>query len=150
MARYSAAWRSAGAGSTTLPIAGLMAQANTPLWVVEVWATNTTTGAISCALRKIITSAGTPGASMQVFPEENDTVTVKGDPRDTWTVAPTFATGTAQGVRNAAIGASVGSGDVFTFGGRGLYVPPGTTNGVALIPLVGAGAILDVSWSWDA
>jgi hypothetical protein len=149
MARYSAAWRSAGAGSTTLPIAGLMAQATTPLWVVEVWATNTTTTALSLALRKV-TAVGTPGAAMTVFPEENDTITVKGDPRDTWTVTPTFATGTAQGVRNAAIGASIGSGDVFTFGGRGLYVPPGTGNGVVLVPLVGAGQILDVSWSWDA
>jgi hypothetical protein len=149
MARYSAAWRSAGAGSTTLPIAGLMAQANTPLWVVEAWGTNTTVTPLSLALRKV-TAVGTPGAAMTVFPEENDTVTVKGDPRDTWTVTPTFATGTAQGVRNAAVGASIGSGWIANFGGRGLYVPPGTGNGVVLIPLVGAGQILDITFVWDA
>jgi hypothetical protein len=148
MARYSSAFRSTGAGSTTLPIAGLMAQATTPLWVVEIWATNTATTALSLGLR-VITAAGTPGASKTVFREDNDTVTLKGDPRDTWTVAPTM-TGTAEGPRNAAIGASVGSGDVFTFGGRGFYIPPGTANGVGLIPLTGAGQILDVTFVWDA
>jgi hypothetical protein len=148
MARYSAAWRSTGAGSTTLPIGGLMAQASTPLWVVEVWVTNTTTTAFSCGLRKI-TVVGTPGAAKTVFPEENDTVTLKGDPRDTWTVAPTM-TGTAEGYRNAAVGASIGSGDVWTFGGRGLYIPPGTGNGIGVIPLTGAGQISDLTFVWDA
>jgi hypothetical protein len=147
MARYSAAWRSAGAGSTTLPIGGLMAQASTPLWVVEIWVTNTTTTAFSCCVRRIVTSAGTPGAAQTVQYEESDTATLKGDPRDTWTVAPTFATGA---MRNAAIGASVGSGDVFTFGGRGLFIPAATTNGVAIIPITGAGQISDLSIVWDA
>jgi hypothetical protein len=146
MARYSAAFRSTGAGSTTLPIGGLMAQASTPLWVVEVWITNTTTTAYSCGLRRV-TAVGTPGAAQTVQYEENDTGTLKGDPRDTWTVPPTFATGA---LRNAAIGASVGSGDVFTFGSRGLYVPPGTGNGVVVVPITGASQISDLTFVWDA
>ena len=146
MARYSAAWRSTGAGSTTLPIGGLMAQASTPLWLVEFWVTNTTTTAYSCCLRRV-TAVGTPGAAQTVQYEENDTGTLKGDPRDTWTVTPTFATGA---FRNAAVGASVGSGDVFTFGGRGLYIPPGTGNGVVALPITGAGQISDLSIVWDA
>jgi len=147
LARYSAAWRTTGAGSTTLPAAGLMAQASTPLWLVEVWAINTTTGASSMCLRRVVTAAGTPGAAQTVQYEENDTGTLKGDPRDTWTVGPTLATGA---LRNGAIGASVGSGWIATFGGRGLYIPPGTTNGVGLLPITGAGVILDVTWVWDA
>jgi hypothetical protein len=146
MARYSAAFRSTGAGSATLPIAGLMAQANTPLWVVEVWVTNTTTTAYSCCLRRV-TAVGTPGAAQTVQYEENDTGTLKGDPRDTWTVTPTFATGA---LRNAAIGASVGSGDTWTFGSRGLYVPPGTGNGVVIPTITGAGQISDITIVWDA
>jgi hypothetical protein len=146
MARYSAAWRSAGAGSATLPIGGLMAQANTPLWVVEIWVTNTTTTAFSCCVRRV-TAVNTPGAAQTVQYEENDTGTLKGDPRDTWTVAPTFVTGA---LRNAAIGASVGSGDVFVFGGRGLYVPPGTGNGVVVPTITGAGQIADLTFVWDA
>jgi hypothetical protein len=146
MARFRAAWRSTGAGSTTLPIGGLMAQATTPLWLVEAWATNTTTTALSLVARRV-TAVGTPGAAQTVQYEENDTVTLKGDPRDTWTVTPTFATGN---LHNAAVGASVGSGWVATFGGRGLYIPPGTGNGVVLVPLTGAGQILDVTFSWEA
>lgn len=147
MARFSAAWRTTGAGSTTLPIAGLMAQATTPLWVVEAWGTNTTAVALSLCLRRIVTAAGTPGAAQTVNYEENDTVTLKGDPRDTWTVAPTLAAGA---LRNGAVGASIGSGWIANFGGKGLYIPPGTTNGVALIPLTGTGQILDVTFVWDA
>jgi hypothetical protein len=146
LARYSAAWRSTGVGSTTLPIAGLMAQASTPLWGVEIWATNTTAVALSLALRRV-TAVGTPGAAQTVQYEENDTGTLKGDPRDTWTVTPTFATGA---LRNAAVGASIGSGSIPTFGGRGLYIPPGTGNGLVLVPLTGAGQILDVTFVWDA
>lgn len=147
MARFSAAWRTTGAGSTTLPAAGLMAQAATPLWLVEVWATNTTVTALSLALRRIVTAAGTPGAAQTVQYEESDTVTLKGDPRDTWTVAPTLATGA---IRNAPEPASIGSGWIATFGGRGLYIPAGATNGVGLLPLTGAGQILDVTFVWDA
>jgi hypothetical protein len=146
MARYSAAWRSTGAGSTTLPIGGLMAQASTPLWVVEIWVTNTTTTAFSCCVRRI-TVVQTPGAAQTVQYEENDTGTLKGDPRDTWTVGPTLSTGA---LRNAAIGASIGSGDVFTFGGRGLYIPPGTGNGIGVLPITGAGQISDLTFVWDA
>jgi hypothetical protein len=146
MARYSAAWRSAGVGSATLPIGGLMAQASTPLWLVEVWVTNTTTTAYSACLRRV-TLVGTPGAAQTVQYEENDTGTLKGDPRDTWTVTPTFATGA---LRNAAVGASVGSGDVWTFGGRGLYIPPGTGNGVVVPTITGAGQISDLTFVWDA
>jgi hypothetical protein len=146
MARYSAAWRSAGAGSATLPIGGLMAQATTPLWVVEIWVTNTTTTAFSCCVRAV-TAVGTPGTAQTVQREENDTITLKGDPRDTWTVTPTFVTGA---LRNAAIGASVGSGVVWTFGGRGLYVPPGAGNGVVVPTWTGAGQISDLAFVWEA
>jgi hypothetical protein len=146
VARYSAAWRTGGAGSTTLPTAGLMAQASTPLWVVEVWGTNTTVTAVSLCLRRV-TAVGTPGAAQTVQYEENDTGTLKGDPRDTWTVTPTFATGA---FRNGAAGASVGSGYIANFGGRGLYVPPGTGNGIVLLPITGTGQTLDVTFVWDA
>jgi hypothetical protein len=148
MARFAAGWRSTGAGSTTLPIAGLMAQASTPLWLVEVGITNTAAVAFSCSLRRILTGAGTPGAAQTVNYEESDTVTAKGDPRDTWTVTPTaFGAGS---VRNTVIGASIGSGIIWTFGGRGLFIPAATTNGIAIIPFTGAGQISDVYFSWDA
>jgi hypothetical protein len=146
LARFSAAWRTTGAGSTTLPAASLYAQASTPLWVVEIWVSNTTTTAASCCLRRA-TTTGTQGTAQTVQYEEDSSVTLKGDPRDTHAAGPTLATGA---LRNAPAGASVGSGPTWTFGGRGLLVPSGTTNGVCILPLTGTGQILDVTFVWDA
>jgi hypothetical protein len=147
MARMAAAWRTSGAGSTTLPMASLYSTATGGLWLIEVIVTNTTATAVSMALRRL-TTAGTQGASQTITYEENDVnFTSKGDPRDTHSVAPTITAGAA---RNTTIGANAGSGNAFTFGGRALWIPSGTANGIALIPLTGTGQICDVSWSWDA
>lgn len=147
MARQAAAWRTTGAGSTTLPMASLYASATGGLWLVEVIVTNSTAVALAIALRRLST-AGTQGTAQTVTYEENElNFTAKGDPRDTHTVAPTI---TAGNIRAADIGASIGSGAAFTFGGRGLWIPSGTANGVGLVPLTGTGQICTVSWSWDA
>lgn len=147
MARQSAAWRTTGAGSATLPMASLYASSTGGLWVVEIWVTNTTTTAFECSVKRV-TTAGTQGTAQTVVYEENDVnFTAKGDPRDTHTVAPTLVAGE---VRRASVGAAVGSGQVFAFGGRGLFVPSGTANGIALMPMTGTGQIADVGFSWDA
>lgn len=147
MARQAAAFRTTGAGSATLPMASLYASATGGLWVVEIWVTNTTVTAFECSVKRV-TTAGTQGAAQTVTYEENDVnFTAKGDPRDTHTVAPTLVAGE---VRRASIGASIGSGATFTFGGRGLFVPSGVANGIALMPMSGTGQIADVSFSWDA
>lgn len=147
MARFASAYRTTGAGSTTLPMASLYAQATGALWLIEVVVTNTTATSAAIALRRL-TTAGTQGTAQTVNYEENDVnVTTKGDPRDTHTVAPTISAGA---IRAADTGASIGSGFAFTFGGRGLLIPSGTANGVGLIPLTGTGQICTVSWSWDA
>jgi len=145
--RQGAGWRTTGAGSATLPMASLYASSTGGLWLVEVGVTNTATTAFECSLKRV-TTAGTQGAAQTVTYEENDgNFTAKGDPRDTHTVAPTLVGGE---VRRASIGASVGSGIIWTFGGRGLFIPSGTANGVALMPMTGTGQISDVYFSWDA
>lgn len=147
MARHAAAYRTTGAGSTTLPMASLYAPSTGGLWLVEVVVTNTTATSACIGLRRL-TTTGTQGAAQTVTYEESDVgFTAKGDPRDTHTVAPTITTGS---VRAADTGASIGSGFAFTFGGRGLFIPSATTNGVGLVPLTGTGQICTVSWSWDA
>jgi hypothetical protein len=149
MARYAAAWRTAGAGSATLPMASLYAQATGSLWLAEVGVTNTTVTALSISLKRFST-LGTVGAVVPgVGYEENDGgVTTKGIAADTHTgTAPTAVAGE---IRRASIGASIGSGIIWTFGGRGLFIPSGTANGVGLIPITGTGQICDVYFSWDA
>jgi len=147
MARYSAAWRTTGAGSATLPMASLFAQATGALWLIEVGCFNTTVTAFATSLKRF-SAAGTAGTAQTVVYEEQDVnVTVKGNPVDTHTIAPTLVAGE---LRRASIGASIGSGIIWTFGARGLYIPSGTANGVGLMPITGTGQISDVYFSWDA
>ena len=147
MARQSAGWRTTGAGSATLPMASLWASSTGGLWVVEIWVTNTTVTAFECSVKRF-TATGTQGAAQTVVYQESDVgFTAKGDPRDTHTVTPTIVAGE---VCRTSVGASIGSGAVFTFGGRGLFVPSGVANGIGLMPMTGTGQISDVTFVWDS
>jgi hypothetical protein len=115
MARFSAAWRTTGAGSTTLPLAGLMSVATCRPRLVEVGVFNTTATACAVALRRV-TAAGTSGATQSVVYESDSSQGALATPKDTWTVAPTFSTGN---LRVASLGAAIGSGVIWTFGGGG-------------------------------
>jgi hypothetical protein len=146
MARVAAAYRTTGAGSATLPMASLYSLGTGALWLVEVGITNTTVTAFEISLQRVSTT-GTQGAAKTVIYEENDAnLTAKCDPRDTHTVLPTLVAGE---IRRASIGASIGSGIIWTFGGRGLFIPSGAGLGVALLPISGTGQISDVYWSVD-
>jgi hypothetical protein len=145
MARAAASYRTTGAGSATLPMASLYSLGTGDIWLVEVGITNTTAVAFEVSLSRL-TTAGTQGTAVTATYEEGSAnFTSKGDARQTHTVAPTLSTE----VRRASIGASIGSGAIFTFGGRGLFIPSGTANGLGLLPLVGTGQIADVYWSFD-
>ena len=147
MARFSSAWRTTGAGSTTLPIGGLMSVAGCRPRLVEVGVFNTTTTACAVALRRV-TVAGTSGSTQSVVYESDPSQTALATPKDTWTVAPTFVTGN---IRTATLGAAAGSGLIWTFGGAsgGLVIPNTTGDGVVLSVLTGTGQICDVSFTWD-
>jgi hypothetical protein len=149
MARFSAAWRTTGAGSTTLPLAGLMSVATCRPRLVEVGVFNTTATACAVALRRV-TAAGTSGATQSVVYESDSSQGALTTPKDTWTVAPTFAAGN---LRVASLGAAIGSGVIWTFGGgggaSGLVIPNTTGDGIVLSVLAGTGQICDVSFTWD-
>lgn len=146
MARQAAAYRSTGAGSATLPMASLYAAATGGLWLVEVGVTNTTVTAFEISLARFST-AGTSTAVTGTYEENDVNFTALGTARNTHSAAaPTLGAE----LRRASIGASIGSGVIWTFGGRGLFVPSGVANGVGLIPITGTGQISDVYWSWDA
>jgi hypothetical protein len=148
VARASAGYRTTGAGSATLPTASLYSLGTGDIWLVEVGVTNTTVTAFECSLKRFSTGAGTPGTAQTCVYEEGVlNFTAKGDPRDTHTVTPT--TIVAGELRRGSIGASIGSGVIWTFGGRGLLIPSGTTNGVGVMPMTGTGQIIDVYWSYD-
>lgn len=146
MARYSGGWRTAGAGSTTLPAAALAAAANNDVYVIEIGIWNTTTTACNVAVRRL-TSAGTPGSGQSELPWDPDTTAATATLLDTYTsTGPTITNGA---YRWAALGAAIGSGVIFTFGNKGLRIPKGTANALCVIPGTGTGQILDVYFEWD-
>lgn len=146
MARQAVAYRTTNAGSTTLPMASLYAEATGGLWLVEVGVTNTTVTAFELSLARLST-AGTSSAVTGTYEESDVGFTAKGTARNSHSgTAPTLGVE----IRRASIGASIGSGVIWTFGGRGLFIPSGTANGVGLIAITGTGQVSDVYWSWDA
>lgn len=146
MARFRAGYRTTGAGSATLPMASMYSLGTGDIWVIEIWVTNTTATAFECSLKRLST-AGTQGAAQtMVYGEGATNATAKGDPRDTHTVAPTLVAGE---LGRTSVGASIGSGAIFTFGARELLIPSGAANGIGLMPITGTGQISDVTWVID-
>lgn len=146
MARYSAGWRTAGAGSTTLPTASLYAGTSTRLLVREVHAFNTTTTAVALALR-YLTTAGTQGAATITEMEwDGDGPAPDGAAFDTHTGGPTISTGN---IIVADLGAAIGAGVIWTFDAEPIRIPTGTGNGVGICVLTGTGQILDVTFVWE-
>jgi hypothetical protein len=56
-------------------------------------------------------------------------------------------------LRQAPLGAAIGSGVIWTFGGGGktpgLIVPNATTDALGIIIPTGTGQVCDISWTWD-
>lgn len=148
MARFSAAWRTAGAGSTTLPIASLYATAAVRPRLVEVSVTNTTGTAVAIALKRV-TTTGTQGATQTGTYEDDNSQAAVATPKDTHTVGPTI---TAVALRQITLGAAAGSAVIWTFGGGktpGLMIPNTTGDGIGLVIATGTGQICDVGFTWD-
>jgi len=147
MARFSAAWRTTGAGSTTLPIGSIYATAGVRPRLVEVGAFNTTTTAVALKLIRL-TTTGTQGSTITAAYEDDSSQTAVTTAKDTHTGGPTLG-----GVlRQASLGGVVGSGVIWTFGGGktpGLIIPNTTGDGIGLIVATGTGQICDIWFVWD-
>ena len=110
--------------------------------IVEVGVFNTTTTAVAVSLNRF-TAAGSVGAGLTEVSHDGSAV-----------VATGFAGHTADGtvgneIVRASLGASIGSGVVWTFGAGGVLIPAGTANGIGVIIPTGTGQILDYYFVWD-
>lgn len=145
MARYSSGTRSTGAGSTTLPVGALVAAAAVGGTVVEIGVFNTTV--VACAIKLArLTTAGTPGAGLVEAEHSQQGATASCTAYDTYTsTGPTLID---LGYR-ASLGAAVGSGVIWSFGGPGLVIPVATTEGIGIVVAVGTGQILDWYVVWE-
>ena len=136
-----------GRGVTDLPTTvrgpAVAAAASRPINLVEVGVFNTTTTAFAVALVRF-TAAGTPsGAATEVSADEGITpvATVSLGNSGTATVGGPFS--------QASIGAAIGAGVIWTYGGSGLHAPAGTANGFMLICPTGTGQFFDFYFVWD-
>lgn len=141
--RHSIAGRSTVVGTTLRAMASLFATATVGAKIREVGVFNTTSTAVAVSLVRFTNATGV-GAGLTEA--------------DYDAASPAIATGfaghTADGAvgqvfRQAALGAVVGSGIIWTFGDSGLLIPVGTANGIGIICPTGTGQICDYYIDWD-
>lgn len=148
MARYAAGTQTL-AGSTTLPIFSLFSNGAALVQLFEVGIFNTTTTALDIGLYRYGWAAvGTVGSAVTTGCLDNPSLTARAQPFSTPSAGT--ATLTPLGYR-AEIGAAIGAGVIWTFGGSGITIPAaaGTVNGIAIIPPIGTGQACDVYAIWE-
>lgn len=143
MALHSVAGRSTVAGTSARAIASVFATASVGFTLREVGVFNTTTTAVAVSLVRF-TNATNVGAGLT----EVDWDAAKP------VIATGFAGHTGDGAvgspfRQASLGAAIGAGVIWTFGGGGILVPVGTANGIGIICPTGTGQILDYYYDWE-
>jgi hypothetical protein len=149
MARYSAAFRSAGGGSNLLPLGSLYATGLVRPLVVEIGVFNTTVTAVAVAVVRLSSGTGTKGAAVTPIYEDDTAQVVLATVANTHTVTPTTI---SSPLRQATLGAAIGSGVIWTFGGgktAGLVIPNSTTDAIGIIIPAGTGQICDITFTWD-
>jgi len=144
MARYAAGVLT-GAGSTTLPIFALTGGTTVRPQIVEIGVSNTVATAVALKLVRIST-AGTPGSTATSNQVDN--------PEGAVSVALAKGTYTSTGPTIAdlgyrcQLGAAVGSGWVWTFGGSGLAVPAVANAGIGIVVENGTGQACQAYVVW--
>ena len=136
--------------ATTTPTATAGAQLESsgtahPFWVLECGAFNSTATATTAGLIRF-TASGTLGATLVEVAEDELFVplTVASGVNST---AATVTTGAQYTV--AALGAAIGAGVIWTFGGKGLHVTGATDAGMMLNCPNGTGQMRDFYWVWE-
>lgn len=143
MSHHSVAGRATVVGTTLRAVASVFSSAAAGFVLREVGVFNTTTTAAAVSLVRF-TAATNVGAGLT----EADWAAAN------VAAATGFAGHTGDGtvgqvIRQAAVGAAIGSGVIWTFGGTGIIVPVGTANGIGIICPTGTGQILDYYYDWE-
>jgi hypothetical protein len=144
MARFNSGYRTTGVATSLLPMASIYSPASTRPQIVEVGIFNTTATAVNVAMCRL-TTAGTSSSVSSIYGSD-DSQTAGATPRNTH--SSTGPTITAGNIRQAALGAAIGSGVIWTFGPGELVIPTGVANGIGIYTPNGTGQICDVYWCW--
>ncbi len=145
MRRHSVGVRSTLAASATIPLGSLYAVAANGGILRELGVFNTTAVAVAVALQRL-TTTGTQGAGLDELQNSEDGPSPAMQAFQAHTVGPTI---TAGFFRRAVLGAAIGSGVIWTFGGAGLVIAPATTNGIGITTPDGTGQICDWYAEWE-
>jgi hypothetical protein len=117
--------------------------ASRPIYLLECGVFNTTASAVAVALSKATAAGTTTGTVTEVSEDPEVTpvaVVTTGHSADATVTGPYV---------QASLGAAIGAGVIWTFGGKGLRVPAGTANGFVLTLPTGTGQIFDFYFVWD-
>lgn len=142
MARFSASGRATIAGTSALPLVSIYATAGVRPRIVEVGIFNTTSTALVVSLNRLSTT-GTPGTGLTEVAEDSPDHTALATAFAGHTVGPTVGGEIAR----ASLGAAIGSGVIWTFGG--IEIAAATTNGLGVIVPTGTGQVCDYRITWD-
>lgn len=144
MPRYAIAGRSTVAATSARALASLFAIAGVGAKVREVGVFNTTSTALAVALVRFTNATGVGAGLTEAEYDENAPA-----PSCTGFAGHTADGAVGQVVRQASLGAAVGSGVIWTFGDTGLVIQPGTANGIGLTCPTGTGQVCDYYIDWD-
>lgn len=110
----------------------------------EIGVFNTTATACAVAVCRA-TATGTQGAGLTEICVDNDVHTIISTAFNTHTADATVGAA----IRQASLGAAIGSGVIFTFGGDGLVLDNATTAGIVITCPTGTGQHLDFYIEWS-
>lgn len=143
MRYYTAGATSTNGGTAARPVGGVMGIASRSGFLREVGIFNTT--ATACAFRLArLTAAGTPGTALGEVQYETGDDAPDLTAFNSWSADATIS---ADSIRRAQLGAAIGSGVIWTFGGRGVLIPAGTANGIGIVP-IGTGQVVEFYLEW--
>ncbi len=143
MSRFSVGGRTS-AGSVTLPSISIYAVAAAGCTVREIGVFNTTAVAVALKLVRLDTAGTKPAALVDGEYYQDGPIALCGV-HLTHTIAPTLD----EEFRRTILGAAIGSGIIWTFGGSGLIIPSGIANGIGLVVSTGTGQVCDAYIDWD-
>jgi len=143
--KASVANRSTVAGTSLRAIASIFSTATKGFRLREVGVWNTTTTGVAVALVRFTNATGVGAALTGVqWDVEHDPA-----PLATPKAGHTADGAVGSAIRQASLGAVIGSGVIWTFGDVGISVNIGTANGIGVICPTGTGQILDFYYDWE-
>lgn len=145
MAIHTVAGRATVIGTAVRAIASLFAVVNTGARIREVGVFNTTAVALNVALARFTNATGV-GAGLTEAPWDED---LSAPVQCTGFAGHTADGGVGTVFRHVPLGAAIGFGQIWTFGGPGLAIKKGTANGIGIIIPTGTGQICDYYIDWE-